>query len=342
MFKKHSISVIGCGNVGVNWHIPAYKSMNNLSIVGICDVNENSVKTAAEKFNIPEFYTYVDKMLSEQKPEIVAIALPPSLHKEYLEKGLFAGCHVIIEKPLATSLEEVKEIISIVKGYDRKVIVEQNWRYSKISRTVKNIINEGLIGEPYYIEISQHSYAYPGFVKTYVGKGKLATMFEMGPHIVDMIRYWFDQEAESVYAKMPRIPHINHPADWLDIVIINFPEGKTAYIVDDWGFQGKKLETLLSGRVNGSKGSIVYEFKHTGQNTLRLCYDKEDGIIEYDVTEQDWPWGVNVPLTEHFIDCIEKDKEPEINVNENLGTMSIIFTAYESAKNGKLIPVLHR
>ncbi|GAI45758.1 unnamed protein product, partial [marine sediment metagenome] len=156
--RKYKVAVTGCGRAGVNLHIKTYIDMEEIEVIAVCDNNQKRVNQVGKKFGIGKKYTDFNLMLSEEKPDISVICTPPSLHKAVFDASIQAGCHILLEKPSASSLEELEEMIDLSKEYNKKIMVNQNYRWTQDTVCAKKIVEKGLIGEVYRVEIIDYTW----------------------------------------------------------------------------------------------------------------------------------------------------------------------------------------
>ena len=113
MFK---VCIISCGMIANSAHIPAYRRFaEDFEIVAVADINEKAARETAERHGIPAYYTDAQKMLEEQKPDVVSVCVPNCYHKEYTLMALRAGANVLCEKPLAVSHADAVEMFDEAK-----------------------------------------------------------------------------------------------------------------------------------------------------------------------------------------------------------------------------------
>ena len=99
-----------------NAHIPAYKHFDgDFEIAAVQDINEKAAKLTAEKYGIKKYYTDAEKMLDEQKPDLVSVCVPNCFHKEYTVMALSHGANVLCEKPLAVSYSDAREMFELAE-----------------------------------------------------------------------------------------------------------------------------------------------------------------------------------------------------------------------------------
>ena len=140
-------ALIGCGRISPN-HLEAAIN-NNLEIVGICDIVPEHMDGLLEKLNIEKDaykkYTNYKEMLENEKPELVAIATESGKHAQIALDCLDAGCNVIIEKPIALSLEDADKIIAKAKEKDLVVCANHQNRFNKSIQKIRQAVENGEI-----------------------------------------------------------------------------------------------------------------------------------------------------------------------------------------------------
>lgn len=124
------ISVVGFGVVCENAHLPAIRNIENLVISGIFDLSEQR-REHAKSITNASVYDSFERMIENEKPDILLITTPPASHKDYILKALSMGIDVICEKPLCTSLADFDEISDSIRGNRRIVYTVHNWKYSQ-------------------------------------------------------------------------------------------------------------------------------------------------------------------------------------------------------------------
>ena len=128
-------ALVGCGRISPN-HIVAAKN-NNLNIVAICDLDKSNMDDKVLKFDLGEnvhLYSDYHKMLETERPELVGIATESGKHAQIALDCIDEGCHVIIEKPIALSIEDADKIIKRGREKNVKVCACHQNRFNKIGR----------------------------------------------------------------------------------------------------------------------------------------------------------------------------------------------------------------
>ena len=345
--EKHKIAVIGCGYVSNDLHFPAYTSMPNVELVA-CDIDQDRLREMAHKFNIQKTYSDAEEMLRKERPDVTVIAVPPNLHRKYVEMGIRYKQHILVEKPLVPSLKDADELIRLTKDYDRKIMVDENFRWFKDYQAVKEFIAKGFIGDAYWVKIEtlrDHVNEDPSRTG-WVYKSSRRWLYEDGIHWIDLLRFWLEAEAEKVFAHFPQPPHVSQEkGDNFDVVHIIYKENKAATIIQNCASKGSYKTEV---RVEGSEGSITAQWKGAPEwkgipmstkETAVTVYSKRHRSVIHPVLEDIGHYwsGHSRVVMEYFLDCIEKDKQPMTNLKEDREALEVLFAAYESAEKGCVV-----
>lgn len=155
--SKINVAVIGVNGFG-RAHLRAFDANKNANLVAVCDINEEYAKELGEKYNVA-YTTSFDEILENSEIDAVSIALPDQLHAQYVTRALRAGKDVLCEKPLALNLEHCREMIRVAKETGRYLMVGQICRFTPGFVMAKKIIDEGIIGELFFVE-SEYAHDY--------------------------------------------------------------------------------------------------------------------------------------------------------------------------------------
>lgn len=149
MVKKGKIKValVGCGEVAERRHLPGLLRLNkNVSVVAICDVDFDKVCRVAGKFKINRVYDNFSELLLREEPDVVSVCTPPSTHGSVALEALSQGCHVLLEKPMALTVEECDRLIFTAQKKGLKLCVAHNQRFYPPYLRAQELVNAGKIG----------------------------------------------------------------------------------------------------------------------------------------------------------------------------------------------------
>jgi predicted dehydrogenase len=150
--EKTKVAVIGLGGIAQLVHLPYLTKIENIEITAVAEVNKSRLNTIADKFNIKERYKDHNELLANSDTGTIIVATPTNTHKEIAIACLKANRDVLIEKPLARTYNESKQIVDAAKKYKRKIMVGMNLRYRPDAMILKSLVSAGEIGQPFYIK----------------------------------------------------------------------------------------------------------------------------------------------------------------------------------------------
>ncbi len=145
------IALVGCGKAGEN-HAREISLLPEVSLVAVQDIEPLMAEQFARRFGVPRHYGEFMQMISREQPEVVHIATPPQAHAPLAFAALAAGCHVVIEKPLAMNHETSDALIRQAIKHQRKLTIAHSYHFDPICRTMRTMISDGVIGDAVHVE----------------------------------------------------------------------------------------------------------------------------------------------------------------------------------------------
>lgn len=148
------LGIIGIGYIATNYHLPILLRMKDkVSIVALCDTDEESLRKALAQFGINRVYKDYDEMLQKEKLDCVDICTPPDSHKPLCLKAFNMNVNCIVEKPLTTNLAEADELIEAAKIKNLGLFVIHNNSFLPVLRKVRHLFNSGQIGDLLQVDV---------------------------------------------------------------------------------------------------------------------------------------------------------------------------------------------
>lgn len=192
----HAMAVIGYGGMG-SWHVENVSSrIPQMKVKGVFDVREEAKKKAQDH----GLYVYqtVEELLADPEVEVVTVATPNNFHKDYIIRCLEAGKHVISEKPVTMNAKELSEAMETAEKTGKIFSIHQNRRWDRDYVTIKKLLNEGTVGEPYFIEsrVQGSRGAMYGWRGHKVNGGGM--VLDWGVHLIDQLMDLIDSPVVSV------------------------------------------------------------------------------------------------------------------------------------------------
>lgn len=336
-------ALIGCGRISPN-HIAAAKT-NGLEFVGICDINEEMTRDKASKFELYDVHQYNDyrDMLEKEKPELVAIATESGKHAAIALECIEAGCHVIIEKPIALSLADADAIIKAAKEKGVKVCASHQNRFNKSVQKIRKTLEEGRFGRMFYGTAhirwcrNENYYAQASWRGTWEQDG--GALMNQCIHNIDLLRWMLGDEIDEVFGMTAQLNHSYIEAEDLGIALVKFKNGSYGIIEGTTDLYPKNLEETLY--LFGEKGTV----KAGGQSVNRIeewrfedTQDKpEDVIAEFAENPPNVYGFGHTPLYADMIDAIQNDREPYVNGEAGKRALELVLAIYKSAAEGKAV-----
>ncbi len=336
-------ALIGCGRISPN-HIAAAKA-NELEFVGICDINKEILQDKVSGFDLGNVHQYTNyhEMLENEKPELVAIATESGKHAEIALQCIEAGCHVIIEKPIALSLNDADAIIRKAKDKGVKVCANHQNRFNKSVRKIRKALEEDRFGRMFYGTAhvrwcrDKNYYAQAGWRGTWEQDG--GSLMNQCIHNIDLLRWMMGDEVEEVAGMTDQLNHPYLEAEDLGIALVKFKNGAYGIIEGTTDVYPKNLEETLY--LFGEKGTV----KIGGQSVNKIeewrFADRQERPEEVIAEFAENPPNVygfgHTPLYADMIDAIRKDREPYVNGEAGRRALELVLAIYKSAAEGKTV-----
>ena len=307
----------------------------------ICDCDEKALKFAGEKYDIPEEKWTLDyhDIINNKEINAVSIGIPDQLHKQVAIEMLEAGKHVLCEKPLALTKEDVAEIVQAAKKSNRVFMVGQICRFTPSFVKTKELIESGALGELYFVE-SEYAHDYMNIVsnkQNWRSDDKRHGVIGGGCHAVDLLR-WLAGDPEEVFAYGTHklLPTVTY--DDSTIAIMKFPNNVAGKVFVSTGCKRPyTMRTVLYGTM----GTIICD--NTSDHIL-LFEDKGDG--------EDWRHEskaekISAVVNNHntkgeaqvFAEALLSGKNVPISSMEGAKTVAVAVATVQSAKENRPITI---
>lgn len=230
------VAVVGAGSMGMN-HARVYAEIPEAHLVSITDQNEQVAQSATSRFG-GKAYTDYRRMLAIEHPEVVSIAVPTALHAEVATTALEAGAHVLVEKPVAATLEEAICLIERARTLNRQLMIGHIVRFNPAIQALKEKLNEGALGRIFQISCRRIG-PFPARIRD------VGVVVDLAPHDVDLMRYLTGLDPLRVYAETERKIHTEH--EDLLLGLLRFPDGVVGTLEINWLTPNKVREVLVLG-----------------------------------------------------------------------------------------------
>src|SRR3990172_9371352 len=139
-------AIVGLGNVAVHAHLPGWGGRDDVEIVAATDADGARRSEPEARLPGARWYDSVDDLLQRERPDFVDICTPPGTHAALIQAALRRGAHLLCQKPLVPSLEELDAVRQLASETGRVLVTVHNWRHAPILRHVHELVQRGEIG----------------------------------------------------------------------------------------------------------------------------------------------------------------------------------------------------
>jgi len=307
------VGVIGVGVMGAN-HLRAYCEFPNFEVVGVADVDWDVAQGLANRYDIVPFNNHED--LLNENLDAISIAVPTTLHKKVALDAIQKGVNILVEKPIADTVENADEVIKAARQSGVKLMVGHVERFNPAVIKLKELIDSGLLGNVVSISAKRVGPYNPRI-------RDVGIILDLGTHDIDIMSYLIGERIKEVYASAGSVVHSHEDHA---IITLNFSSGNSGVIETNW-LTPHKVRNLT---VIGSKG--IAEVNYI-EETLRI-FDKE--WVRDAKIEKEEPLKLELL---HFIDCVQHDKKPLVSGEDGKHALEVALAAVESARTGKVCEI---
>ena len=311
---KVGFGVVGTGFWGRN-HARVLSELRSTRLVAVSDVAVSRAEAVGKKYDAL-WYESEDDLLRRSDVEAVCICTPTTMHAVVASKAIKYRKHILIEKPMASTVVEAQHILRQASGKDILLMVGFIERFNPALRSIKEIVERGDLGEV-VLAFARRVGRWPERI------GDVGVVKDSAIHDIDIMRFLFKEEPLSVYA---RAGALGHKFEDYAQIMLSFSGIKTAFVEANW-LTPHKVRTLT---VTGKDAIASMDF--ITQEITVEDMEKE--------TRRRPPWGEPLKLElEHFADSITKGREPDVTAMDGLRALQISDATLNSAKTGKVVPL---
>ncbi|MGB3330245.1 MAG: Gfo/Idh/MocA family oxidoreductase [Thermomicrobiales bacterium] len=328
----------GIGGHGRTWLTLLQRESADGDAVQLVAVADPSpwARTVAEEDGIPgtHIFSSLDEALPFVDAEAVVIVTPPATHRAVATAALEAGKHVLIEKPLATTMEDARALADLAAERGLTLMVSQNYRYQAPVRMLRRMLDSGDYGAPLAIETvfqKDSRTMWPPENFRYAMDNPL--LLDMSIHHLDMLRAITGRNATSVAVESWKVPDSPYQGDVSLAALIRLEHDLPVVYRGSWASVGPQTTWNGDWRVLTDRGRLAW-VGGTGE-------EHEDQIVWHPFGAE--PQVVRAEPLPHagfsgslhaFFDALATGTAPETNAADNLHSLAMLFAGVESATNG--------
>ncbi len=327
------VALIGSGYIA-HYHARGLAELADVKVMVLCSLDGKAAGQFAAKYGIEEVTDQIDDLFGREDIQAAIIATPNKFHAPYAIEFMKNGKDVFVEKPMAVSALQGREMTECARKNERILMVGHMWRFDTEVNYVRDLVQSGKLGKifktkGYGIHVNWGPSGW--FVdKDLAGGGALA---DMGVHAIDTVRYLLGEpEPKEVYAKIST-SFGNYDVDDTGIVMITWDTGTVSIIESGWWHphaDGMEASTQLFGEKGYANLLPTFWEKKKGDDVEKI-------VPEMPERKEHCDRIMYMRQMEHFIDCVRDRSEPVSGMNQGRVVLEIVDAGYESARTGRAV-----
>jgi len=363
---KLKIGIIGTGSISMLHLWAISQAAEKVKLTAACDIREDAVHQFAKSAGLDRVYTDAVTMLKEADIDAVDICASHQWHKELAIASAEAGKHILLEKPMAISMHECRDILAAADKAGVTLMIGQQLRYNPNYIAVQRLIQEGELGQVWGLRtdswlpvimsrsINNNQFAQNELLKWRIDKNRSGggSLIWNAIHFIDLFRY-FIGNAKRVFAKCwTDHPIFSGGAEDRVMATIEFENGAVGHISNSWTTRAPWQFQFM---ILGTEGSIYTPVNPSATSIEQHEAPAVVSCPKYDIGEAGSGGRVSEPFVPielpeglfsnnpyvnefaHFTDCCRNGKEPISSGRDNLHTMKTVFGIYEASRRGEMV-----
>ena len=331
------IGVIGCGKITATRHVPEYAKNSDCRLVGYFDFVKERAEALAAEYGGTVFSS-VEELLACDEIGAVSVCTANATHAEITIAALAHGKHVLCEKPMATTLEECRAMVSAATAADRRLMVAQNQRLAPVHTRARALIAEGAIGTPLSVKTCfGHSgpdnwSVDPGTGNWFFDRAKSAfgAMADLGVHKIDLVRYLLDDDMQSVTAMLAVLDKKDSAGNPVSVedhaaAIYRMARGAIVTMTASWTYYGEEDNDTA---VYGTKGILKLA---PADGRLTLIPSVGAATVYEGLTAN------TSGVIDAFVSAVTSNTPSPIDAQGILPSMHALLATIEAAEEGRTI-----
>ncbi len=341
MNKKIKFAIIGCGRIAPK-HIESLQQISEAEVVALCEIKQDRLEKTSKKYAIKSFSS-ISSLLSWGDFDVACICTPSGNHADHAVEFLRMKKHVVVEKPMALTVEDADRMIAeSEKNGVRLFVVKQN-RYNPPVVALRKALNEGRFGKLNLGTVrvrwmrDQNYYNQDSWRGTWALDGGVFS--NQASHHIDLLE-WCMGDVDTVYAKTAT-QMVKIECEDTGIAILKFKSGALGLIEATTATRPKDLEGSVS--ILGEKGTVeisgfaVNELRHF-QFVEERSEDANIRNAQFEKPSSVYGFG-HLAYLKNVVDVLKGRADPIVDGYEGKKSLLMITALYESAQTGKEIKV---
>jgi len=329
---------VGVGDFGRSW-VEVLSGASGVELAGVVDPSPAARQWVTQELGIPpeQCFESLDDALTGTVADAVLVATPELTHCEVARTALEAGKHVLVEKPLTTTVQDAQLLIETAARTGRIVMASQNYRYRPPARTMQRLVREGALGTLQSVKIScrrDTRSLWPSLPYRYQMRHPYLT--GMAIHHFDLLRAITGENARKIYARSwraPDSPYLHHPAM---AAILELECGATVIYEGDWAPHDTETSWDGAWELVGETGRLT---RRIGGGGLEAVVLQLWGGAPHVVEQEQLAYTDRAATLEVLRMAVEEGEPPETVATDNIRSVAMVAGCLQSIETGSQVDV---
>ncbi|MCC6443626.1 MAG: Gfo/Idh/MocA family oxidoreductase [Armatimonadetes bacterium] len=329
--ERIGTAVIGVGKMGEPY-VQALSQLPTAKLVAVCDIAPELAGAVSGRWGVPGYTDYREMLAKEKDIRAVCVCTSDQAHREPCVTAAEMGKHILVEKPLALTVEDGEAIIGAAHSAGVKLMVGQILRFDPRYAGAYQAVQEGKIGEPIHSFVRRNNILASGQRI----QGRTSVLYFLGIHDIDFLLWCLKARPETVYAAGSRKLLSGLGVDDTIFAVIRFENGTAACVEASWALPDNSIATLDARlEIVGTKGAVYVDIHGQGITVVEQGkLDRPDTM--YGPVVHGKLTGILRDEIDHFIACVMEDREPLISGESALEAVRIVAAAHRSLESGQV------
>ena len=343
--EKVRIGMVG-SKFAADFHADSHSRNPKAEIVAVAAID--NLEEYSKKWGVKDTLTDFKELCRRDDVDLIDVCVPNFLHHDVVLEAAANKKHIICEKPLATTVEDAREMVDFCRKQGVKIMYAEDWIFAPALCRAIELIKEGAIGRMLWVKAKEvHNGSHSPFAqqKKYCGGGSL---MHLAVHPIGFVRYLFGEKVVEVNGwvtggEQENYYHKTYTGEDWGACMLKFESGRHAFCEGNYitvGGMDDKVE------IYGEEGRLNVDLTFSSPIQAYSRPGFEYAIEKTDTTKH-WTWPAvdefaNLGYVEqlrYFADCVVKDEDPKFGIRgeDGLACVEIVKAAYESAETGKTV-----
>ncbi len=328
------VAVVGAGSMGIN-HLRVLKDFpeDQVAVVAVAEPVEAARARAMARFQIPGYADY-QEMLAETHPDVVAVVVPTHMHYEIAAYALDAGIHVLVEKPITSTLEEAQALVDLARVRGVRLAVGHVERFNPAVIELKKQLSAGHLGRIFYLHARRLG-PFPPRIRD------VGVILDLATHDMDVMRYLCGAEVEHLFAETQQRVHQTN--EDLVLGLIRFGNGVVGMLDVNWLTPTKVRELTVTGErgmylVNYlSQDLYFYENDYTATEfeSLRSISGVSEGTMTRLKLQKAEPLRLE---WQNVLAAVRDGEELTVTGDDGLAVLRLAHALLQAARSREVVP----